>query len=153
MINELTRAKSPDMILLPATPPYRHCESSAVKVQWMTPDEENRHDRSVRKMSAVSWGESLLPPIIQAQSHRDVQFAHRLYLAALALADCVDIDPDRRGGAPVLKGTRFPIAQIISQMAEGDSVDDLVENFDLNGDLIRQCLRGLSDFLARQYAK
>ena len=41
----------------------------------------------------------------------------------------VEIDPQRRGGQPVLKGTRFPISQIISQMA-ADAVKDFIDEFD-----------------------
>ena len=41
----------------------------------------------------------------------------------------VEIDPQRRGGQPVLKGTRFPISQIIAQIAE-EGVNKFIEEFD-----------------------
>ena len=41
-------------------------------------------------------------------------------------------DPQRRGGEPVLKDTRFPIGQLIAQLAAGDSVELIAEDFSLD---------------------
>lgn len=59
----------------------------------------------------------------------------------------IESDPQRRGGKPVLKGTRFTAAQVLSQIAAGDSVQDLVDNFDFEAEQITSFLRELADFL------
>jgi uncharacterized protein (DUF433 family) len=79
----------------------------------------------------------------------DARLAARLRRAASAVVRTVDVDTDRAGGVAVLKGTRFAVAQLMAQIAEGDSVDDLVEQFDLDRESIRTFLLALSDFLAR----
>jgi uncharacterized protein (DUF433 family) len=75
----------------------------------------------------------------------------RLESAIRDMRSCIDIDPMRAGGKPVLKGTRFTVAQVISQIAEGDTVDDLTENFRLDGGIIRCFLRALSVAFDRTY--
>lgn len=41
----------------------------------------------------------------------------------------VEIDPQRRGGQPILKGTRFPISQLISQIAP-KAIEEFMFQFD-----------------------
>ncbi len=57
----------------------------------------------------------------------------------------VEIDRDRMGGMPVLQGTRFPVAQLIAEVAE--MADDLSEDFDLDLELVTDFL----DELANQF--
>ena len=71
--------------------------------------------------------------------------------AALALADCAEVNPKRLGGVPTLKGTRFPIAQVLSQIADGDSIDDLAENFDLDREQLSTLLHALAACLNRPF--
>ncbi len=62
----------------------------------------------------------------------------------LLLRNTVETDSGRCSGQPVLVGTRFPAAQIVGQIASGDSVDDLAENFDLDKELIVSFLDALA---------
>jgi uncharacterized protein (DUF433 family) len=71
--------------------------------------------------------------------------------AALALTHCVEVHPKRLGGVPTLKGTRFPIAQVLSQLADGDSIDDLAENFDLDREQLSTLLHALAACLNRPF--
>ena len=41
----------------------------------------------------------------------------------------VEIDPQRHGGVPVLKGTRFPVSQLINQIAP-KAIEDFMSEFD-----------------------
>lgn len=43
----------------------------------------------------------------------------------------IEIDPDRAGGKPVIKGTRYTVAQLLAEIAEGDSIDDIALDMDL----------------------
>ena len=71
----------------------------------------------------------------------------RTQTAMKMLSDSVDIDPQRRGGIPVLKNTRFKVSQLLAQLAADGSVDDLVKNFDLDDTTVRKLLSGLSIIL------
>lgn len=61
----------------------------------------------------------------------------------------VEIDPHRRGGVPVLRGTRFTVAQVLAELSETACIDEIAENFDLDAGMIRALLDGLSLLLQR----
>lgn len=75
------------------------------------------------------------------------RFALRMYRAVQLLAEVIDIDPDRRGGIPVLKDTRFKASQILAQFADGDSISDLESELELDAEAVRSFLRALSVIL------
>lgn len=75
------------------------------------------------------------------------RFEERLRFAAAALRDCVEISPLKFGGVPVLRGTRFSIAQVLSHLVDGDSVDEIAENFELDHEQITTVLHSLSAYL------
>jgi uncharacterized protein (DUF433 family) len=75
--------------------------------------------------------------------------AERARHAMLMLRDCAEVNPRKRGGVPVLKGTRFTLAQILAEIAEGRSVTELAEDFDLDLEIIKQFLEGLSIYFDR----
>jgi len=66
-----------------------------------------------------------------------------------ALQSAVDIDPDRRGGTPVLKGTRFTVGQTLAELAESAGVPEVANRFDLDEDTIRELLFGLALLVER----
>lgn len=88
---------------------------------------------------------------IQTQAPSSMRTLNRLFRALQLLKDSVEIDPERRGGYPVLAGTRFKASQLLAQIAEGDSIDDLEENLGLDRDVMQQFLRALSICLDRQW--
>jgi uncharacterized protein (DUF433 family) len=61
-----------------------------------------------------------------------------------ALQNSVEIDPNRRGGVPVLKGTRFTVAQTLAELADSSGVPEIANEFDLDEETIRQLLYGLA---------
>jgi len=61
------------------------------------------------------------------------------------VADAVQVDPAIMHGNPVISGTRIPLYQIVEELADGTSFDDLMEGYpSLDSERIR---RGL-DFVA-----
>ena len=64
--------------------------------------------------------------------------------AVLLLKDCVEVNPQKRSGVPVLKGTRFTVAQLLAEIAEGRSVAEIAEDFDVDKALIQRLLEGLA---------
>ena len=45
------------------------------------------------------------------------------------MPDRIEIDPRRCGGAPVVKGTRIPVAVVLDQLASGESWESLLEGY------------------------
>lgn len=70
-----------------------------------------------------------------------------------ALRNAVDVDPKRVGGMPVLKGTRFTVAQTLAELAQSSAVTELAENFDLDAGVITEMLEGLALVLSRPFPK
>lgn len=56
----------------------------------------------------------------------------------------VTVDNDRRGGKPVLQGTRMTVAQILAELGGGRSMYDLAEQTGLPARRIKDALYGLS---------
>ncbi|NQT36684.1 MAG: DUF433 domain-containing protein [Planctomycetes bacterium] len=79
----------------------------------------------------------------------EAQIGEHLRQASLALRTVVEINARKLGGIPVLKGTRFSVAQILSQIADGDSVSDIAENFELDGEQVSTLLHALAAYLDR----
>ena len=76
--------------------------------------------------------------------------AERARQAMLMLRETVVIDPEIRNGVPVLKGTRFTIPQLLAEIADGRSVEQLARAFSLDIDRIRDFLHGLAIYLDSQ---
>jgi uncharacterized protein (DUF433 family) len=74
-------------------------------------------------------------------------FAERARQAMLVLDRYVAINPDKLGGVPLLRGTRFSIPELLSEIAEGDSTDDIADNFELDKQHIQEFLHALAVFL------
>jgi len=69
------------------------------------------------------------------------------------LEQTVDVNPQVRGGVPVLRGTGFTVAQTLAELADGPAVDDLARRFNLASENIRDMLNGLSLMLQRPFPK
>ena len=76
-------------------------------------------------------------------------FSECLVMGHAALQNSVDIDPKRRGGIPVLKGTRFTVGQTLAELAESSGVSEIAKRFDLDEKVIRELLYGLSLLVER----
>jgi uncharacterized protein (DUF433 family) len=81
----------------------------------------------------------------------DEWISERLRIAAMMLRDSVTIDTQVRGGVPVLRGTRVPIAQILAEVADDAKVSEIAENLDIDPDLIVAILEGLAIHLDRPF--
>lgn len=86
---------------------------------------------------------------IESTSSAAAQISERLERAVSELNECVEADPGRRGGVPVLKGTRFTVAQVLAQLADGDSIDDLAANLELDRATVSRLLVSLAALLDR----
>ncbi len=73
----------------------------------------------------------------------------RAQFASSELGDCVERDPLKMNGVPVVKGSRISIAQVFAEMAEGMSSDEVAEDFSLDPALIKRLVSGFSICLDR----
>jgi uncharacterized protein (DUF433 family) len=67
--------------------------------------------------------------------------------ASRELGDCVELSPEKLGGVPVLRGTRVSIAQILAEIGEGQSVEEVAADFDLDVSLVKKLVLGLASCL------
>ena len=68
------------------------------------------------------------------------------------IRDSVVVDPDRRGGVPVLTGTGFTVSQTLVELADSSGVVEVADEFDLDADVIRKMLNGLSLLLGKPHS-
>lgn len=81
----------------------------------------------------------------------DVLLSMRLTFAARLLKETVVIDPEIAGGSPVLAGTRFKIARVLAELADGMTVAKLAREFSLDKQKVSEFLRGLAIKLDRPF--
>jgi uncharacterized protein (DUF433 family) len=53
-------------------------------------------------------------------------------------------DPGILGGLPVVKGTRFPVSQVLAELADDYKLSEIADSFDLDVEILRELLSGLS---------
>jgi uncharacterized protein (DUF433 family) len=110
-------------------------------------------------LNAVDFQKKLVEFNLYPRQHHHHRFAAEewYWLCALhgseRLSTCVDIDPDVRGGVPVLRGTRFTVSEALAEIADSDAIEDVSRNFDLELSSLRELLSGLSLLLNHPYSR
>ena len=79
----------------------------------------------------------------------DQWLTERTQHASRELSDCVELSPQKLGGVPVLKGSRISVAQILAEIGEGRSADEVAADFDLDAALVKRLVQGLAVCLDR----
>jgi uncharacterized protein (DUF433 family) len=102
---------------------------------------EQRHD--LMHQSPRAWQTVIKSANVQAL-RLEQWFAECAIWGHEALQNAVEVDPRRRGGIPVLKGTRFTVGQTLAELAESAGVPEVAERFDLDETTIRELLMGLA---------
>ena len=59
--------------------------------------------------------------------------------------DLIASDPGVCGGQPVIRGTRVPLRTVLGSLADGDSIEQIVNSFP---SLTEQAVRGVISFAA-----
>ena len=92
---------------------------------------------------AIGWPlpAEMVPTVVQ---DKGLLAARKMNRALERLREFIDIDPARRTGIPVIKGTRFRVSQLFAQLADGDSISDLEDNLELDRALLQNLLHALS---------
>jgi uncharacterized protein (DUF433 family) len=94
-------------------------------------------------MSNSSIGTKLLDPRAEQWLIERTQHASR------ELGDCIELNPLKSGGVPVLKGTRISVAQVLAEIGEGQTADEVARDFDLDVEVIKKLVKGLAVYLDR----
>lgn len=63
------------------------------------------------------------------------------------------IDPEIRGGKPVIKGTRVPIDILLGKLAGGAPYEELMQEYDLTREQIFAALRYAAAVVGEERAK
>lgn len=67
----------------------------------------------------------------------------------IATMPSISIDPERMAGQPCIRGTRFPVEQLLAELADGDyTVAGLADDFDLDREVIAAVLNELAQAIA-----
>ncbi len=96
------------------------------------------------------WGIDASVPKGAIITHEE-WIVQRLRHAVDILHESVEIDPSRRGGVPVLKGTRVAVAQILAEIADDAKVSEIADDLDLNEETIVKFLEGIAIHLDRPF--
>lgn len=58
----------------------------------------------------------------------------------------IELNPDKRFGKPVVKGTRLSVYDVLNYLANGQSVEEVIEDFpELTREKIQACLAYAAD--------
>lgn len=109
--------------------------------RWIIESPDLPEDLAATKREIRGWTLELSSGVDLTEQSLLVQ---RLYIGMQMLQESVDIDPDKRHGIPVLKGTRFKAGQVLAQLADGDSVESLARELRLNQQTIVDFLHSLA---------
>lgn len=87
------------------------------------------------------------------EADESAQLLERIAFGLSLLRESVTVDPEVRGGVPVLKDTRFPLSRILAELAAGASITQLAEDYEIDEKTIRSFLEGLAIHLDRPVAQ
>ncbi len=58
----------------------------------------------------------------------------------------IELNPEKRFGKPVLTGTRISVYDVLNYLANGQSIEEIIEDFpELNREKIQACLAYAAD--------
>ena len=106
--------------------------------------------KHIQRSSEAEWNE-LFAERSELAARIDQRVADRIREAAVMLRDSVEINARKRGGVPVFKGTRVPIALILAELANNANVPEIAEDLGLSEDLIRGFLEGMAIHFDRSF--
>jgi len=111
-------------------------------------------EQAEQHRTLVPWRDVVDPQLRKSLGLRyETWIAERLRCAATMLRDTIDIDPEKRGGVPLVKETRVPVATILAELAEDVTVTDIADDLDLDSAILRKILKGIAIHLDRPFLR
>ena len=68
----------------------------------------------------------------------------------MTLEQAVWVDPGRMSGTPCFRGSRLPVQQLFDWLADGVSLDEFIDDFQIDRTAAEAVLRAASSELCRQ---
>jgi uncharacterized protein (DUF433 family) len=56
----------------------------------------------------------------------------------------IEVNKNKRGGRPVVKGTRFPVSQVLEELRDDLKLSDIAKDYGLDLEALKSILRYLS---------
>lgn len=69
-------------------------------------------------------------------------------MRVLEISPGIVVDPEVRGGKPVIKGTRLPVDVLLGKMAGGATFEEIMREYDLTREQILAALRYAAEVLS-----
>ena len=118
------------------------------------------YDRNAGTSTQIVAGGNQLREYSRPDFHRKGRWlsneewlGYRARHAIIMLRECTETNPKKCGGVPVLRGTRFTLAQVLAELADGRDVREIADDFDLQIELLKGFLQGLAICLDRPTAR
>jgi uncharacterized protein (DUF433 family) len=64
--------------------------------------------------------------------------------------DQIEINPNIKGGKPVVKGTRVPVEVVVGAMAAGASLEEVTEAYAVTVEQVQACLAFATEILREE---
>ena len=61
----------------------------------------------------------------------------------MSITELIEVNPKKLGGIPVFRGTRIPISRLFDYLETGSTLDDFINEYEIDPDLVRQFVRAL----------
>ena len=79
--------------------------------------------------------------------------AHRLLSAEAMLPSCIEVNPKKRGGIPVIAGTRITAAEVLAEVADGErSLAQICQDFEMDEESVKTFVSALAIYLDRPFS-
>ncbi len=116
------------------------------EISWREPqiEMEDPHAQMFIEFDGRSVERSSRRRILLEDLLDEVWMTNRLRLSAQQLREVVTIDPDIRGGVPVLSGTRISIAQIFIEISEGESIVEMSNEYGIGISVLKALFEGMA---------
>lgn len=108
-------------------------------------------DPRSREVAGMPERSTDLNALTAGHIRREELVVQSLRHALRVLRDTVEINRKKRGGVPVLHGTRVPIAQVFAEVAEDARISELSRELDLDVDLVRRFFEGVALYFERPF--
>jgi len=71
----------------------------------------------------------------------------------LEISTGIIVDPDIKGGKPVIKGTRIPVSLVLDKLSLGISFEELINEYGLEKDQILNTIRYAAKLISEEEIK
>jgi uncharacterized protein (DUF433 family) len=83
------------------------------------------------------------------ETRKDDWLSQRLDSALTVLSETVEIDPEIRGGVPVVRGTRVPVARILAELAGDSRLSEIADDLGVDLQTLKNLVNGIATKIER----